>query len=223
MNQIEQIRRKLSELMRENGINETELAQRSGVAQSTVNRILSGKIPDPKYGTLDTLAKNVGTTLEELLLDLQKQNYSASRSAHNSVHETTTEYSLLGMPVYSLKGIDNKKTIDIDIQCPFPHSRNTYAVYIDGDPATANPMQPSHGRAYPVGSIIFADPEQSDECENGDIVLAELTERPSKVTAFRQLYREAGGEALRPLNPQFPMTTEPFRIVAKIIGAILPA
>ncbi|TNC83473.1 MAG: hypothetical protein CSH37_14030 [Thalassolituus sp.] len=214
MNQIERIRRRLTELMQDKRITETELAQRSGVAQSTVNRILSGKIPDPKIGTLDRLARNVGTTLESILIELESQP--------GQICEPSVEYNLLGMTVYSLKDIDRETTLDIEVQCPFPHSRNTYAVYIDGDPATANPMQPSFGRAYPVGSIIFADPDQCDDCENGDIVLAELIERPSKVTAFRQLYKEAGSEALRPLNPQFPMIIEPFRIVAKVIGAILP-
>ena len=42
------------------------------------------------------------------------------------------------------------------------------------------------------------------------------------VIAFRQLYREAGSEALMPLNPQFPANTEPFEVIAKVIGAVLP-
>ena len=143
-----------------------------------------------------------------------------------SIREPAPEYTVNRhptVPIFTIRDLDASKTNSANSTiCPFPCGPNSFALIIEGDPAASNPMHPQYGRAYPVGSIVFADPAQAEHCENGDVIIAELTERPNKVTAFRQLYREAGTEALRPLNPQFPMTTEPFRIVAKVIGAILP-
>lgn len=127
------------------------------------------------------------------------------------------------VPIYTIKDLDNDRNGSGQrIRCPFPASNDSFALLIEGIPGTANPMHPQYGKAYPVGSIVFADRRQAADCENGDLVIAELINREPKVTAFRQLYEEAGSQALMPLNPQFPATTEPFKVVARVVGAILP-
>lgn len=202
---------RLKKALEDSGVTQAELAEHIGISQQAVQFICSGKTKHTKH--LGKIAERLGVT----------QEWLAFGSA-NQVYEAQSEYNAQtqSVPLLTMRDLDNDSVSTLAITCPFEHSPKAFALKIEGDPASANPMHPQYGRAYPVGSIVFADPALADTCENNDIVIAELTERPNKVTAFRQLYKEAGTEALRPLNPQFPMTTEPFRIVAKVIGAILP-
>src|SRR5688500_5914494 len=45
------------------GLSQQELATRTGIAQSTISRIESGKL-DPRYGTVRTLLRACGSDLE---------------------------------------------------------------------------------------------------------------------------------------------------------------
>lgn len=185
-----------------------ELAENIGMTQQSVQYLCSGKARSSKH--INKIAKYLQVSPDWL------------ENGAPEIREPAPAYGSSQVPVFTIQELDTDSASTLSVPCPFEHSFNTFALKIEGDPAASNPMHPQYGRAYPVGSIVFADPALADTCENNDIVIAELTDRPNKVTAFRQLYREAGTEALRPLNPQFPMTTEPFRIVAKVIGAILP-
>ena len=202
---------RLKKALEDSGVTQAELAEHIGISQQAVQFICSGKTKHTKH--LGKIAQRLGVTQEWLAFGSANQVNEPQKGYDTKKH---------GVPVFTINQLDNNRESTLALPCPFEHSSQTFALKIEGDPAIANPMHPQYGRAYPVGSIVFADPTLADQCENNDIVIAELTERPNKVTAFRQLYREAGTEALRPLNPQFPMTTEPFRIVAKVIGAILP-
>lgn len=199
---------RLKQAIKNAGRTQKELAENIGITQQSVQYLCSGKARSSK--DINKIARFLNVSAEWL------------ESGTNEVREQNPPYAQFPVPVFTIADLDNSRESTLSLPCPFEHSSQAFALKIEGDPATANPMHPQYGRAYPVGSIVFADPALADQCENNDIVIAELTERPNKVTAFRQLYREAGTEALRPLNPQFPMTTEPFRIVAKVIGAILP-
>lgn len=202
---------RLKKALEDSGVTQAELAEHIGISQQAVQFICSGKTKHTKH--LERIAQRLGVTQEWLAF-----------GSTNQVNEPKSEYNAQNqsVPVFTISELDKNSESTFFLPCPFEHSGTAFALKIEGDPASANPMHPQYGRAYPVGSIVFADPALADQCINGDIVIAELTDRPKKVTAFRQLYKEAGTEALRPLNPQFPMTTEPFKVVAKVIGAILP-
>lgn len=199
---------RLKQAIKNAGRTQKELAENIGITQQSVQYLCSGKARSSK--DINRIARFLNVSAEWL------------ESGRNEVREQSPPYAQSPVPVFTIADLDNSRESTLSLPCPFEHSSQAFALKIEGDPASANPMHPQYGRAYPVGSIVFADPVLADQCENNDIVIAELTDRPNKVTAFRQLYSEAGTEALRPLNPQFPMTTEPFRIVAKVIGAILP-
>lgn len=79
------------------------------------------------------------------------------------------------VPVFTLKELNRDLRASTQVTCPFPHGPTTFALLIGGDPGTSHAMQPPTGRAYPVGSIVFADPSLADQCESGDIVIAEVT------------------------------------------------
>lgn len=186
-----------------------ELAEKIGITQQSVQYLCSGKARSSK--NITQIAKILNVTPEWL--------ETGTLSINEPITIYKDEYRL---PLFSIKELDRDLPASKKVKCPFDCSLETFALLIEGDPTAANAMHPSYGRAYPVGSIVFADPTQANECKNGDIVIAELTDRPNKVTTFRQLYQEGGSELLLPLNPQFPPVLEPFKITAKVIGAILP-
>lgn len=58
---------RLSELCRERRITVNRLATLSGITQSTVENLMSGKTKNPKLKTLHKLATGLGMTVSELL------------------------------------------------------------------------------------------------------------------------------------------------------------
>ena len=58
---------RLTKLCREQGITINKLATLSGITQSTVENIMSGKTKNPKLKTLHKLAIGLGMSVSELL------------------------------------------------------------------------------------------------------------------------------------------------------------
>jgi transcriptional regulator with XRE-family HTH domain len=62
---------KLKRLRRGQGLTQEELAEQSGVAQSTIAQIETGRRPEPRPGTLKKLAGPLGVEIAELLEDIE--------------------------------------------------------------------------------------------------------------------------------------------------------
>lgn len=204
---------RLKKALQDADLTQVELAEKLGISQQAVQFICSGRTKHSKH--IEKIAK---------ILNVSPEWLTFGNNTSISIAEPRTAYnqSEITVPLFTIKQLDTNDKPSQMVRCPYDFSPGTFALLIEGDPTAANAMHPSYGRAYPVGSIVFADPAQANVCKNGDIVIAELTDRPNKVTAFRQLYQEGGSELLLPLNPQFPPVLEPFKITAKVIGAILP-
>lgn len=101
------------------------------------------------------------------------------------------------------------------LSCPVPISKSGYALKVIGDSMT----NPSLGRSYPAGCIIFVDPEI--ECRTGDRVIARIP-RTNEAT-FKILVEDAGRQFLRPINPQYPIIpiTEETHICGKVVGSFI--
>lgn len=116
------------------------------------------------------------------------------------------------------EAISNFEAYDPDswISCPVAISSNGYALKVLGDSMT----NPSLGRTYPAGCIIFVDPEA--EAKTGDRVIARLP-RTNEAT-FKVLVEDAGRQFLKPINPQYPIIdiTEETHICGKVVGAFIP-
>ncbi len=67
MTYADAIIKRLSELCEEKGITTNKLATLSGITQSTVENIMSGKTKNPKLKTLHKLAIGLDMTVSELL------------------------------------------------------------------------------------------------------------------------------------------------------------
>ena len=61
---------KLKRFRRSRGMTQEELAEASGVAQSTIAQIEGGRRKEPRPGTLKRLAKPLGVEIAELLEDV---------------------------------------------------------------------------------------------------------------------------------------------------------
>ncbi|PBP62597.1 peptidase S24 [Pseudomonas syringae] len=102
------------------------------------------------------------------------------------------------------------------ISCPVPISKNGFALRVRGDSMT----NPTSGRSYPAGCIIFVDPDI--EANPGDRVIARVP-RTNEMT-FKVLVEDAGRQFLRPINPQYPIIdiTEETYICGKVVGSFIP-
>lgn len=65
-------------IMKMKGFNAETLADKSGVPKSTVDKILSGNTPDPRYSTVKDLVNALNLNVDELIyyLDLSTENVS---------------------------------------------------------------------------------------------------------------------------------------------------
>lgn len=57
----------LQRLIQEAGLNQAELARRTGVAQPVVHRLCTGETVDPKLSTLRRLSRYFGVTIDALI------------------------------------------------------------------------------------------------------------------------------------------------------------
>lgn len=101
------------------------------------------------------------------------------------------------------------------LSCMATCGPNTFALRVQGDSMTA-----PYGRSYPDGCIIYVDPDQRGGVVSGDRVIAKLS--GDNALTFKVLAEDAGRRFLKPLNPQHPIITEPFRVIGKVIGTWIP-
>lgn len=97
------------------------------------------------------------------------------------------------------------------LPCPASHGLRSYALRVEGDSMTA-----THGKSYPDGSIIYVDPDQVGGVVSGDRVIAKINGEDG--VTFKVFIEESGRRFLRPLNPQYPIITDEFRVIGKVIG-----
>jgi SOS-response transcriptional repressor LexA len=70
----------------------------------------------------------------------------------------------------------------------------------------------------PAGSVIFTDPDEADNVEEGDRVLALLDDGETLV--FREL-EGTWRKRLVAIHPDFPPIKEPFRVLGKVVSRLI--
>jgi SOS-response transcriptional repressor LexA len=168
---------------------QTALAKRSGVAQSTIGRILRGEV-DPQSGNLLRLARAFGmplTTLARMAEDAEAGAEPTVVSERvpliSTVHARTFAGSVdTGKPEY----------IEQWIGCPGEnYGPKTFAMRVKGES-----MEPF----YQHGDIIFVDPDVAPA--HGNEVVIHHSAR-NEVT-FKRLVLEGERHYIKPLNPDWP-------------------
>lgn len=210
MQTIDGIRRENAKALAKSEGSNAAFARKIGREPTQVSRFI-GKNPTVAIG--DDLARHI------------EESFKLPRGWLDNTHKTPNQlpaqHTKNSVPHFTSRELNQDKAASSSIECPFPHSTSTYAFTVDGSPSAPSAMHPTYGKAYPVGSIVFVDPELANECDTGDIVAIVLVE--SQVHTFRLLSRDdTGTERLFPLNGNFPEVTQSYKIVGKVIGAIIP-
>lgn len=87
----------LRTLMRTEELSENQLSRNTGVPQPTIHRVLSGRVADPRDGTLRPLAEYFGVTVEQLRTDLPRREKVSD-----------------GVAAYRVKAVDGDDGLDPD-------------------------------------------------------------------------------------------------------------
>jgi SOS-response transcriptional repressor LexA len=192
---------------------QTALAKRSGVAQSTIGRILRGEV-NPQSGNLERIAKAFGMSLATLTEMGQRGEPVAEptdnlKSVARSARVALISWTRAGTFADAL---DNPRPHDSEEWMPRPKASGarTFALRVGGES-----MEP----AYQHGDVIFVDPDVTPE--HGRDVVVRLDERNEVV--FKRLVIEGELRYLKPVNPNWPhkITEVSNYPGARIIGVVI--
>jgi SOS-response transcriptional repressor LexA len=173
---------------------EKELGKRAGVTQPTVHRILNAEGENPRMENIEKLSIALGIQMSELL-GIGTNEYRAIPSGDNfSVGSVRGRVPMISW----VKAGEMCEAIDLDspgyaeewLDCPYPHSSNTFCLRIIGDS-----MFPE----YREGELILVDP--SLEAQHGDDVVVRI---PDGKTTFKRLQVTPDGVHLLAMNKDFP-------------------
>jgi len=204
MNMSERIKTKRKEL----GLTQSQLAKAVGIKQPSLSSIERGESKDLKATTLKGLAKALQVTPEWLETGKEQPKFD---------NNITPIPNLGKVPLISfVQAGDWAECVDPYpvgtgedmIECPVPHSENTFALRVSGES-----MEPR----FHSGEIIFVDPCR--QAENKDFVVAKLDHQ--NAATFKQLVIEDGNMMLKALNPDWPTHYMPIDEDAHIIGKVI--
>jgi SOS-response transcriptional repressor LexA len=192
---------------------QTALAKRSGMAQSTIGRILRGEV-DPQSGNLERIAKAFNLSLAELAELGQEGEVAAEPTDILKLVERSTRVALVSWDqvVSFADPSHTPQSANDEHWMPRPkHSgARTFALRVRGEA-----MEPG----YQHGDFIFVDPDVAPE--HGKDVVVRLDDRDEVV--FRRLVVEGKLEYLKPAN-----SGGPHRIIeisahpgAQILGVVI--
>lgn len=232
----------LQRLIDASGLRPTEVARHAGVSQSTLSRILSGKIEHPSDRQIEPLAKYFGVTggqlrgYEPLPLspastpETAYQRLSRKREDHLAkvaLKEAVSSYAPSVAPAPRLEGY-------VPIINWVQAGAWTEVCEIEFEPEEFAPRPPNssvhtfalrvRGQSmlpkYEPDLIIYVDPEVVPF--DGDDVIALLTEHNE--ATFKQLVEEPGGQRLlKARNPSWPEPWIHINGNCEIIGVVIGA
>lgn len=209
----ENIKTRLTTLLKEKGLTETEAAKMANTSQSTLHRVITGEIASPRAQTIEKLATALGVSYSYLVEGVTKDRISDTAKNYIT-YDDLMEHQ--GVPLIEWELLESGVTMPDPqkIICPIPHSSKTFATRVKDNTMTAQ-----YGRSYPEGSIIFIDPDRATEAKSGDKVYAMIEGR---IPSFKQYGNSDGQRYLQCINLQYPIITREFDIVGLVIGTWTP-
>lgn len=190
----------LEALMSKHRLNQTELANRSGVSQPAINRILKerSKAKHPRKETLQKIASVLGVTPDQLT----GQEMISTRMLAKGVVPVLSWESLA--PPNSQGGRKHNAWL----ACPVEHSEETFALPVLGEAMIGDD-------GYHEGEIIFLDPRVAP-AHGKDVVVLK-----GKTALFRRLTVTPEGSFLKTLNPSWPTPIMPLPDDAVVCGTVV--
>ena len=173
------------------GMSEAELSRKIDMPRATINRLVSGRTPDPRASTLKLIANHFNVSVDQLL---------GKQPLFSKTNQTILATANKSLPIIAWnEARDWKKTIDSIAEENYflwvvMDSKDTgaFAVKVVGDA-----MWPQ----FQENTILIIDPLQP--CKNRDFVISYIKKNDEIV--FRQLITEGKYKLLKAVNPIFPI------------------
>lgn len=198
----------LDRLLTQSGLSEAELGRIIKVPRATINRIVSGRTPDPRVSTLQAIAAYFNVSIDQLL---GKQPLFANSTTQPLSIQNTS------IPIIDWKDTVNWK-IKLSITKPDNHfdwiltdpniEVGKFALRINGDS-----MWPQ----FQENTILIIDPAR--EHKNRDFVVVYIKKYGEVL--FRQLIVEGKVKFIKAINSIFP--TIQLEDSDEIIGVVIQA
>lgn len=180
----------LKGLMAELGINESELARRTGVGQPVVHRICSGETDNPKVATLSPIANFFAISISQLIGD---EPLSTDRipGTFNPEAQGWSQIPLLAWEqILSWPNLTEKSAPLRAISTDIALGQNSYAVSVRD-----TTMEPR----FPEGTVLIIDPNLNPN--NLDFAIVHIDGQ--NLPKFKQVLIDGEHTILKPLNSDF--------------------
>lgn len=190
----------LEALMDKHSLNQTDLANRSGVSQPAINRILKerSKAKKPRRETLEKIGGVLGVTPEQLMgLEPISVKLFDKGAVPLGRWETLTHAPHLA-----------DTQVGLALVCPVPHSEMSFALPVIGEAMVAED-------GYREGEVIFVD--STVEPTHGRDVVAVSP----KAAYLRRLIETPEGQFLKALNPHWPNPILPLTNDIIVMGTVV--
>lgn len=189
----------LEHLIKKYKLSEIELARRVNIPRATINRLVSGRTPDPRISTLNAIAEYFSITVDDLLT----QDFMRSKPQQ-------------GMPILDWnEAVEWQQYLHLEktqikrnyIEAPdFSTQESKFSLKVIGDAMTPQ---------FPENTLLIIDPHK--EIQNRDFVIVRLDHIDQVV--FRQLWIDGQYKCLRANNNLFPNLV--LQDKDKIIGVVV--
>ena len=196
----------LNSLLKNAKLSEAELSRKVGLPRATINRLVSGKTPDPRASTLNVIAQYFNVSVDQLL------GISPIVSYENSLTNVTT---LTSIPIIEWDYLLDWENIIKTIKPKKLHDWVTIDSSIDEGKFALRVKGESMWPQFQEDTILIINTEK--DYKNRDFVIAHIASQDEIV--FRQLLIENKYMFLRAINSIFPAIR--FQNRDKIIGSVI--
>lgn len=183
------------------GMSESSLAIKVNLPKATINRLLSGRTPDPRASTLLPIAQYFGISVEQLLGNLPLSNALPIKSLTNKISTNTVQ-----LPLVSLADLSVIKKIEYTVQVELNSHDSLFVTQVD-----TNAMFPK----FPKNSFLLVSTDTPPE--SGHYVISQIADKNACV--FRQFEMDGEDKMLVPINQSYPAIT--MTKSDKIIGVVI--
>lgn len=196
----------LGNLLKLNAISEAELARKIRLPRATINRLVSGRTPDPRASTLNAIAEYFNISVDQLLGKkplIQNMNGSLITDSTRSIPLLKWEEAMdWETHLISTQSPTNQSWVSIDQSA----ESGKFSLKVQGEA-----MWPQ----FQENSILIIDPEK--EPNNRDFVICHIEDNNELI--FRQLLVDGKTRFLKPINNLFSSVLLKER--DKIIGVVI--
>jgi SOS-response transcriptional repressor LexA len=180
----------LSRLLTLHNISEAELSRKINVPRATINRLASGRTPDPRVSTLETIAEYFSVSLEQLLGKQPLYSNADSMVAKARASLPIIDWKDTAHWHGAINGINPENHFDW-IMIDTSIETGLFALRVRGDSMWPN---------FQENTILIIDPDKVPK--NRSFVIYYIKDLGEVV--FRQLLIDGSYKFLKAINSMFP-------------------